>query len=269
MNYKHFGIPIFTEWKGEFLKDLEDSIKSWKSSYAVTPNPEMMLLQLQDERFRKILKWATWNLPDGFWLTLWSFLQNKNPSNIIFFAYYVLIFPFLKLIGYKTPISDRICWSDVFFDICKLCEENYFRIFLVWWWEGVAEEVKSRLERRYPEISIVWTSEGYDKANSDETASLIEKTKPQVIFVAMWAPNQEYWIEENLKKNPSIKFAIWVWWTFDFVTARQKRAPEFLRKMWLEWIYRLAKQPSRSWRIKNATFWYLWFVYKEIKKLKK
>jgi len=268
MNYKHFGIPIFVDWKKDFLNELEKNIKDGKKWYCVTPNPEMMLLQSQNMRFKNILKSAKWNLPDWFWLILGSFLEQKKPKNIFSFLFYIKIFLFLKMTKYKTPINERICWSDIFFDICKLSSENYFRIFLIWWSKWIAKKVRKKLEEKYPEISIVWTSGWYEDASSEKTFDLIKKTKPQIVFIAMWAPHQEYWIEENFNKFNSIKFAIWVWWTFDFVIWKQKRAPKFLRKIWLEWAFRLLTDKTRRQRIFNATFWYLKFVRDSLRKKK-
>ena len=264
MNYKHFGIPFFTNWKKIFLEKLEKSIKNWEKNFWTTPNPEMMLLQSKNKRFQNILKSAKWNLPDWFWLIIWSFLEKKNPKNLFSFLYYLTLFPFSK--KDKNPINKRICGSDIFYDICEISAKNNFTIFLLWWWKWIAKKAKEKLEKKYEKIKIVWISEWYEKANSNETFELIKEKKPQIIFVAMWAPFQEFWIEKNFDKFSSLKFAIWVWWTFDFVIWKQKRAPKIMRKFWLEWLFRLIKEPSRFLRIFDATFWYLFFVYKNLVK---
>ena len=259
--YYHFKIPIFNWSKREFLNELSNNIKSWKQNYSTTPNPEIILKQSRDKKLRNILLKSRWNLTDWFWLLIWSYLEKEKPKNLISFFYKILTFK-----KNKSPIKNRICWSDIFLDICKLSEINSFKIFLIWWKKWVSEKVKNILITKFPNIKIVWISVWYKFANSKETLEKIKKTKPNIIFLALWVPYQEYWINDNIKKLPFVNFLIWVWWTFDFICNIQKRAPIFLRKIWLEWLWRLIIEPRRIKRIFNAIFWYLYFVYKNIDK---
>ncbi len=258
-NYYHFKIPIFNWTKKEFLNDLCNNIKSWKQNYSTTPNPEIMLKQFKDKKLRSILLKAKWNLPDGFWLLIWSYLEKERVKNFINFLYKIITFNKIK-----SPIGNRICWSDIFLDICKMSEVNNFKIFLIWWKKWVPERVKNILKRKFPKIKIVWVSMWYNLANSKKTIIQINKTKANIVFLALWAPTQEYWINDNIKKLQFVNYFIWIWWTFDFICNIQKRAPKKIREMWLEWLWRLSIEPKRIKRIYNAIFWYLFYVYKNI-----
>ncbi len=91
----------------------------------------------------------------------------------------------------------------------------------------------------------------------------INKTQPDIIFIAFGAPKQEEWICENLKKMPSVKLAIGVGGSFDFVSGKVKRAPLILQKLGLEWLWRLILEPRRIKRIYNATVKFCWLVLRK------
>lgn len=272
--YKHLWINFFTDWKEKFLEELENSLEKWEQNFSVTPNPEIMLLASKNSEFKKILWESKWNLPDWFWLVIWSYIE-KNFLNLkkifpkfIKFFYYLKKFFFLKFFWKKniSPLEKRICWSDIFYDICKLSQKNKYWIYLIWWAPWVPQKVEKKLEKIYPWIKIFWTFDWnfLDEKEISELEKKLLKTNPKIIFVAMWAPKQEILIKKFLKLNPKILFWIWIWWTFDFVIWKQKRASKIMQKLWLEWIFRLYKEPKRIWRIKDATFGYLSMLYKNL-----
>ena len=78
----------------------------------------------------------------------------------------------------------------------------------------------------------------------------------------MGAPKQEKWIAENLKKMPDVKLAIGVGGSFDFISGKVQRAPEFMRTLGFEWLWRLIIQPWRIKRIFNAVVVFPWLVLK-------
>ncbi|MBI2334188.1 WecB/TagA/CpsF family glycosyltransferase [Candidatus Daviesbacteria bacterium] len=104
---------------------------------------------------------------------------------------------------------------------------------------GVAEKAAECLQKKYPKIKI-------------------DNIAPDILFVAFGAPKQEKWIVQNLPKL-KVKVAMGVGGAFDYLSGKVPRAPEFLRSLGLEWLFRLIIQP---WRIKRqmALLRYLWFV---------
>jgi len=274
----HLWINFFTGWKENFLEELKNSLKNWEQNFSVTPNPEIMVLASKNENFREILKESKWNVPDWFWLVIWSFIENNLQKNFskfwkifpkfIKFFYYLKKFFFLKFLWKKwiSPLENRICWSDVFYDICKMSEAENFWIYLIWWAPWVPQQVEKKLWELYPKLKVRWLFDWnfWDEKQISELEKDLLKTNPEIIFVAMWAPKQEILIKKFQKLNSKILFWIWIWWTFDFVIWKQKRAPKIMQKLWLEWTYRLYKEPKRIWRIKDATFGYLSMLYKNI-----
>ena len=90
----------------------------------------------------------------------------------------------------------------------------------------------------------------------------INQSGAQIIFVGFGCPRQEKWIFQNLDKLSHIKLAMAVGGTLDFLSGNRKRATYFMRKLGLEWLWRLIQEPSRAKRIWNATAVFLWTVIK-------
>ena len=81
----------------------------------------------------------------------------------------------------------------------------------------------------------------------------INEKNPDIIFVALGGLKQEKWIDVNLKNLPSVKLAMGIGGAFDFISGKIKRAPLVMRKLGLEWLFRLFLEPRRIKRIFNAT----------------
>lgn len=107
--------------------------------------------------------------------------------------------------------------------------------------DGVAEKTAECLQKKYPGIKI-------------------DSISPDLLFVAFGHPKQEKWIAENLPKLP-VKVAMGVGGALDYFSGKVSRAPQWLRKLGLEWFFRLIIQP---WRIKRQLklLTYLWFCVK-------
>ncbi|MBI5077257.1 WecB/TagA/CpsF family glycosyltransferase [Candidatus Falkowbacteria bacterium] len=87
----------------------------------------------------------------------------------------------------------------------------------------------------------------------DDVLNEIIAFAPEILFVSLGAPAQEFWINKYLKFFPIVRIAMGVGGSFDFLTEKIKRAPKIMRDLGVEWLYRLYKEPKRLKRIKNAT----------------
>jgi N-acetylglucosaminyldiphosphoundecaprenol N-acetyl-beta-D-mannosaminyltransferase len=213
----------------EFLKDDQQHI-------ITTPNPEIILEAQKDEEFKKILNQADLALPDGFGLLLVS-----------------------KILG--EPIKERVTGTDFMQDICALAEKMEKSVFLLGGQEGVASQAALELSRQYPLLKIVGAEMGinfsdynsqFPIAENNKLIKNINRLRPDIIFVAFGHKKQEKWIAENLKKIPSVKIAMGVGGAFDFIAKVVPRAPFWMRRLGLEWLFRFIKQPWRWRRIYRA-----------------
>lgn len=215
-----------------------------------TPNPEMLVKAKKDEYFKQVLNAGEMNLCDGMglWLAM-RFKKSKNQE-------------------IKKSI-ERVTGVDFMLEICSVAERQGKSVFLLGSGsEEIVRKTGDELKRLFPNLKIAGVDKGpvieesqkarklESNVSELENETLINKinsSKPEILFVAFGMGKQEKWIYENLAKMPSIKVAMVVGGAFDYVSGNVPRAPLLLRKIGLEWMYRLIKQPKRFGRIFNAT----------------
>lgn len=240
MKINILGTLIDNIKKEELLLKINSFLEDGKQHFLVTPNPEIVLSAQKDEEFRAILNGADIAIPDGFGLILAS--------------YYL-----------KTPLGDRITGVDLMLEICKIAEGDGKSIFLFGGEEGIVEKTAKVLKEKFPNLKISGALSGGEiREDNLVDNSLLEKinqVNPDIIFVALGGGKQEKWIDANLENLPSVKLAMGIGGAFDFISGKIKRAPRIMRKLGLEWLFRLFMEPRRIKRIFNAT---VLFSYKVI-----
>ena len=240
MKINILGILIDNIKKEELLLRISSFLEDGRQHFLVTPNPEIVLSTEKDEELKEILNRADVAIPDGFGLILAS--------------YYL-----------KTPLEDRITGVDLMLEICKIAEEKGKSVYLLGGGEGIAQKTAEMLIDKFPKIKIVGAESGgkIEKENLKDENLLkkINGKNPDIIFVALGGGKQEKWIDANLKNLPSVKLAMGIGGAFDFISEKIKRAPFVMRKLGLEWLFRLFLEPKRIKRIFNAT---VLFSYKVI-----
>jgi len=223
----------------------------------VTPNPEMIMECKKNKKFCNILQNADISLPDGngiLWASGLDFLQHKPLFWKYLIGIFMLIWFAVNKKTYPSKIKNTLCGSDLFREYIE--KKEIKNIFLL----GGAENSAKFIQNKYSKT----ISDFYDKKvtlnlSSEENKELLEKikiSKAEILFVALGAPKQEMWIDQNkefLEKNTDIKVCIGVGGSFDFMSGKQTRAPKIFQKLGLEWLYRAFKEPSRFNRIWTAT----------------
>lgn len=224
----------------------------------VTPNPEMLLEATRNREFRETLNHAWQSIPDGIGILWASTLQEMTRGNSRLMKCMKAIFALVALACYpkfcRKIFPERITGTDLMESICAVSRENKIPIFLLGGKPSVAEKVKEILEIRYRRVNIVGTASG--SPSEDDFAAiqaLIAETQPAILFVAYGSPQQELWISQHLKTLKSVKIAMGVGGAFDFISGERKRAPQWMQRLGIEWMYRLVQEPSRFKRILNAT----------------
>ena len=132
---------------------------------------------------------------------------------------------------------------------------------------GTEEEVRGageRIEERFDGLRVVGTHNGHYDLSGDENETVIRAIKeaqPEVLLVAMGFPRQEEWIAANLSQL-QVNVAVAEGGSFSFISGVTPRAPRRLRRLGLEWLYRLARQP---WRLQRqlAIPQFVWLVVRE------
>ena len=187
-----------------------------------TPNPEMVEYAVKDAAYMQTLNSADLCVADGVGITIAAKLTAK------------------KIAG-RTPGIDLVT------QIFEKKRAAGLTCYFLGAAPGVAEKAAAAVMEKYRGIEVVGTADGYFDLNSETRiiADIIEK-KPQMLLVGLGFPKQEIWIQNN---NLPVKMAVAVGGTFDVLSGNVKRAPILLRKLGLEWFYRLLTQPRRLKRM--------------------
>ncbi|MDQ0161895.1 WecB/TagA/CpsF family glycosyltransferase [Bacillus alveayuensis] len=196
------------------LKDIDEKRKA----FIVAINPEKIMKAQEDEQLKELLNKATYQIPDGIGVILASRLKGGN-------------------------IHSRVTGIDLMLKICEAAAKHHKKVFLYGAKPGIAEKAKEELIKQFPGLNIVGVLHGYEK-DIDIIRHTINEAKPDIIFVALGSPRQEYWILENMNTLYPMIFQ-GVGGSFDVISGNLKRAPESVQKLGLEWLYRLIKEPWR------------------------
>jgi len=234
-----------------------------QKGYLCTPNPEMLLECQNNAPFLDVLNRSLLNIPDGIGI-LWAAEQIYN-KNSKFKALSELPFIALAPKRFKKVLKGRVTGTDLVQEICKKAANSPLKIFFLGAEPGIAEKAAEKLTKKYPGLKIVGTFAGSPAPEkAQDIINRINVTDPDILFVAYGAPKQEMWIHEHLHQLPSVKKAIGIGGAFDFIAGKRTRAPKWMQKFGLEWLFRLIQQPSRIKRIFNATIKFPFEVIKQL-----
>jgi len=167
-----------------------------------------------------------------------------------------------KFLGKKLH---RITGVDLVGFLAELAEQKKYPIYLLGGAEQTAQKTAVVLKETFPQINIVGAESGGLVSPDCKTVSdqniieKINKAKPKILLVAFGQVKQEKWIFSNLDKLSSVRLAIGVGGTFDYICGNVKRAPLNFRNFGLEWLYRLLTQPKRFARIFKAIVTFSFF----------
>lgn len=215
---KFLGVNVSPFSYEETISKLLNNIEYRKKSFIVAINPEKIMKAQDDIELMDLLNSADFQIPDGIGVVIASRIKGGR-------------------------IRQRVTGIDMMLELCRVAAENDKAIFLYGGKPGIAEEAKQELVKMYRELKVVGVIDGYEK-NEQAIIETINLAKPDIIFVALGSPGQEYWITKNMQHlYPSVYQG--VGGSFDVISGKIKRAPVFFQKLGLEWLYRLFKEPSR------------------------
>lgn len=248
---KLFQVGIDQVDNQKTIQKIEEFIVSKKPHQIVTPDTLAVLRARKDPEYHAILKSADLVTPDGAGI-LWA----------------------ATTLNY--PLSERVTGIDIIHNICQLAAKKGYSLYLLGSYPGVASEAALNLTEKYPGIKIAGTHHGYfscedsqnceDVKNSnsgknkeeEEIIAEIKEKRPDILLAGMGVPKQEKWISKNLDKL-DIPVCMGVGGSFDVLSGRIPRAPLWMQRHGMEWIYRSIKQPNRVFQV-FALFYFIWLV---------
>jgi N-acetylglucosaminyldiphosphoundecaprenol N-acetyl-beta-D-mannosaminyltransferase len=168
---------------------------------------------------------------------------------------------------------DRVYGPDLMLEIFRATQSTTIRHFFYGGAPGVAEELKTRLEARFPGVTVCGTyCPPFRPLNPTEEAdlqSIVREARPDIIWVGLSTPKQERFMAEYLSKlDTTLMFGVGA--AFDFHAGRISQAPRWMQRSGLEWFYRLCSEPRRLGRrylVNNPLF--IWRILGQLSGLRK
>ena len=190
--------------------------------YVVTPNPEIVEACREDQEALEAVNGADLVLADGI--------------GVVYGA---------KILG--TPLKGRVPGIEFAQHLMGRMAQNGKSLFLLGAKPGVAEKAAERLQGQYPGLRVAGVHDGYFQEDGP-VLEAIRASGADVVFVCLGAPKQEKWMRRNGEATGA-HLLVGLGGCLDVFSGEVRRAPEAFQKMGLEWLYRLAQNPSRVGRM--------------------
>ena len=204
------------------VNDYQASDRQALCQQVITVNVEFVMMAQHNQPFRETINQAALVVADGIGIVLAT-----------------------RYLG--RPVPERVTGTDTLAALARRCASNGQSLYLLGAAPGVAEEAGLRLQALAPGLHIAGCYAG-SPAPAEEEAIIerIRAARADILCVAYGAPNQELWISRNRQRLP-VAVAMGVGGAYDFLSGRQRRAPRWMQRAGLEWLYRLYREPWR-WR---------------------
>lgn len=208
----------------EAVEAVDGLIQANVFANVVTPNLDHIVMLEKDDEFQRIYRDAALVLTDGQPLVWYSKLKG-------------------------VPIKEKVSGSDLFPEVCAMCAQKGYSVFLFGAAEGVAESAARVLAEKCPGLKIAGTLSpvfGFEK-NEEQTHEYLQmicEAKPDVLAFALGSPKGEkfaYQHREELRNMVVLNIGA----TFDFIAGKVQRAPAWMSRCGLEWVYRMMQDPKR------------------------
>ncbi len=163
-----------------------------------------------------------------------------------------------KLVG--TPVAERVAGVELMERLLEMGSEEKLRFYFLGSKREVLDKLVQVCRTRYPGVTIVGTQDGYFR--EDQQSSIVERIQAadaDILLIGMPTPFKEVWCHEN-KEALGVPVQIGVGGSFDVITGTISRAPVWMQRIGMEWVWRLMMEPRRLWKrylIGNTTFIWL------------
>ena len=218
------GVNVDAVTMAEAVAHVTEAMDVRANVMIATANAEMIMRATHDEELRDILNAAALVVPDGAG-TVWA----------------------ARHLGHAMP--ERVAGYDLAQELLRRAPAEGRRIYFFGAAPGVAEKAKEKAEQLYPGIEIVGVRNGFfSPADNAAIIAEIKAAHPDLLLVALGVPKQEKWIAAHLAAL-DVPAAIGVGGTLDVMAGVMKRAPYWMQKAKLEWLFRGLMQPKRAGRL--------------------
>lgn len=216
------GVAYDNITMAEALERGRELLAASETAYCVTPNAEMAYEAMKDPEFCRVLNGASLVLPDG--------------AGVILGA---------KIV--RTPLKEKVAGIEFAQNMLAVFAETGSRLYLLGSKPGVAELAGKKMLQKQPGLCICGIRDGYFKDEAEVIRS-INEAGADAVYVCLGSPKQERFMYEH-RTELNAKLLVGLGGTLDGIAGTVKRAPRWMIRMQLEWLYRLCKEPKRFKRM--------------------
>lgn len=214
------NLPVHRVDMETALTTIDSFIREGSPHHVITADSSMLVMAQEDAELRDIIQHAALITPDSTGI-LWAARRQG------------------------TPLPQRVSGVEIVAHLCARSAANGCRIYFLGAAPGVAEQAAERMRDRYPGTQIVGTRDGYfGPAEIPTVLDAIRDSHPDVLCVAMGIPKQEKWIAAH-RAALGVPVLIGVGGTLDVLSGRTRRAPRWMQRLSLEWLWRVLANPRK------------------------
>lgn len=222
-----FGIAMASVTLSEAIEWLSIMAKKKETRVIFTANAEAIVLMDSNMEFRRSYFDADYLLADGMPLVWFS-----------------------RIIGNQLP--ERVTGSDLLPELCRIAEKKLLKVFFLGGTPDVTPKAVENLLKRFPSLHVSgiatpWIDLSDDEESQSDLLESINRSGADILFVGFGAPKQEIWIARK-RNQLKVGIVLTVGGTFDFLAGKTVRAPLWMQRNGLEWLWRLLHEPKRLWR---------------------
>lgn len=243
------GVRFDNLTRAEAAERIAEMALNGPKGYVVKPYSEFMARAARDARFREVLNGAALCLPDGMgivWAAHYLSLTGGRLRALFQFPLSHLSMV-LRPLAVRGPVREPMHGVDLTWEMLTALERAGASVYLL---GGTTDELvgtRREIERRLPGLPIAGARHGYFRATGEENERVIadiNAAKPGALLVAIGSPRQETWIADNIGRL-DVNVAVAEGGSFSFISGATRRAPRWMRRGGLEWLFRLMRQPHR------------------------
>lgn len=170
---------------------------------------------------------------------------------------------FASRLGATPTLPERVATTDGFHDAARIAQEAGASFYMLGGTEATNERAAKRVRELYPRLKLVGRRHGYFKPEDEASVvGEVDAAAPDVLWVGLGSPGEQRFVERNLDRLTSVGVARTCGGLFDFIAGNNRRAPRWMQKAGLEWVYRTWEEPARLSRRyattnPHAAYWLL------------
>jgi len=226
------GCPISKLDLDQVIAEAQSFIKSKKPHYIAVVNVAKIVKMRSDRQLTTSVKSADLIGADGVPL-VWA----------------------SRLLG--NPLPGRVNGTDLMYSLLEKADEVGYRVFFFGAKEEILQAVLARVRSEYPGVEIAGWQNGYFKPEDEwNIARKIRASRADILFIAFGTPKEEIWVGRYLQAM-GVPVVHGVGGSFDVFAGLIPRAPVWMQKAGLEWLFRLLQEPGRMWKrylVPNSLF---------------